>query len=152
MVAIPSSGSLVTTHNYYQHRLGSTSSNSSCGSAEYPGKPSPTTQGFPRLAQATETSRWTAEEKKMESQAIWLQNLWKQGGRSEKKLADREKINCGVWGPAGGQMGCAGIPAAEEATGEHGEPAENKELPGPVALPRWPGAGVGGSFLGIQII
>ncbi|XP_048353987.1 pancreatic progenitor cell differentiation and proliferation factor [Sphaerodactylus townsendi] len=35
MAAIPSSGSLVATHDYYRRRLGSTSSNSSCGSAEY---------------------------------------------------------------------------------------------------------------------
>uniref|UniRef100_A0A452QPA3 Pancreatic progenitor cell differentiation and proliferation factor n=1 Tax=Ursus americanus TaxID=9643 RepID=A0A452QPA3_URSAM len=38
MAAIASSGSLVATHNSYQHRLGSTSSNSSCRSAEYPGE------------------------------------------------------------------------------------------------------------------
>nr|XP_004669565.1 pancreatic progenitor cell differentiation and proliferation factor [Jaculus jaculus]XP_045012713.1 pancreatic progenitor cell differentiation and proliferation factor [Jaculus jaculus]XP_045012714.1 pancreatic progenitor cell differentiation and proliferation factor [Jaculus jaculus] len=37
MAAIPSSGSLVATHDYYRRRLGSTSSNSSSGSAEYPG-------------------------------------------------------------------------------------------------------------------
>ncbi|TKC45047.1 hypothetical protein EI555_003560, partial [Monodon monoceros] len=42
MAAIPSSGSLVATHDYYRRRLGSTSSNSSCGSAEYPG------EGIPR--------------------------------------------------------------------------------------------------------
>ncbi|XP_065737243.1 pancreatic progenitor cell differentiation and proliferation factor-like [Phocoena phocoena] len=42
MAAIPSSGLCMATHNYYQHRLGSTSSNSSCGSAEYPG------EGIPR--------------------------------------------------------------------------------------------------------
>uniref|UniRef100_A0A8D0L1M0 Pancreatic progenitor cell differentiation and proliferation factor n=1 Tax=Sphenodon punctatus TaxID=8508 RepID=A0A8D0L1M0_SPHPU len=38
MAAIPSSGSLVATHDYYRRRLGSTSSNSSCGSAEYSGE------------------------------------------------------------------------------------------------------------------
>ncbi|XP_070229098.1 pancreatic progenitor cell differentiation and proliferation factor-like [Bos mutus] len=41
MGAIPSSGSLVATHDYCQRCLGSTSSNSSCGSAEYPGEAIP---------------------------------------------------------------------------------------------------------------
>ncbi|KAM9249407.1 pancreatic progenitor cell differentiation and proliferation factor isoform 2-T2 [Dugong dugon] len=41
MAAIPSSGSLVATHDYYRRRLGSTSSNSSCGSVEYPGEAIP---------------------------------------------------------------------------------------------------------------
>ncbi|XP_073749917.1 pancreatic progenitor cell differentiation and proliferation factor-like isoform X2 [Callorhinus ursinus] len=41
MAAIPSSGSLVATHDYYRRRLGSTSSNSSCGSAEYAGEAIP---------------------------------------------------------------------------------------------------------------
>ncbi|EPY83775.1 pancreatic progenitor cell differentiation and proliferation factor-like [Camelus ferus] len=48
MAAIPSSGSLLATHDYYRRRLGSTSRNSSCGSAEYPGKPSPTRPGLPK--------------------------------------------------------------------------------------------------------
>ncbi|XP_032251560.1 pancreatic progenitor cell differentiation and proliferation factor-like [Phoca vitulina] len=38
MATIPSSGSLVATHDYHLHPLGSTSSNSSCRSAEYPGE------------------------------------------------------------------------------------------------------------------
>uniref|UniRef100_A0A3Q3MET6 Pancreatic progenitor cell differentiation and proliferation factor a n=1 Tax=Labrus bergylta TaxID=56723 RepID=A0A3Q3MET6_9LABR len=38
MAAIPSSGSLIATHDYYRRRLGSASSNSSCGSAEYTGE------------------------------------------------------------------------------------------------------------------
>ena len=48
MAAIPSSGSLVATHDYYRHRLGSTSSNSSCGSAEYPGEVIPHHPGLPK--------------------------------------------------------------------------------------------------------
>ncbi|KAJ1059793.1 hypothetical protein K5549_004231 [Capra hircus] len=40
MGAIPSSGSLVATHDYCQRRLGSTSSNSSCGTIpHHPGLP-----------------------------------------------------------------------------------------------------------------
>nr|XP_044604178.1 pancreatic progenitor cell differentiation and proliferation factor isoform X2 [Equus asinus] len=48
MAAIPSSGSLVATHDYYRRRLGSTSSNSSCGSAEYPGEAIPHHPGLPK--------------------------------------------------------------------------------------------------------
>uniref|UniRef100_A0A671F790 Uncharacterized protein n=1 Tax=Rhinolophus ferrumequinum TaxID=59479 RepID=A0A671F790_RHIFE len=38
MAANPSSGSLIATNNYYRYHLDSTSSHSSCGSAEYPGE------------------------------------------------------------------------------------------------------------------
>ncbi|KAM6147627.1 pancreatic progenitor cell differentiation and proliferation factor [Erethizon dorsatum] len=48
MAAIPSSGSLVATHDYYRRRLGSASSNSSCGSAEYPGEAIPHPPGLPK--------------------------------------------------------------------------------------------------------
>ncbi|CAK6447250.1 unnamed protein product [Pipistrellus nathusii] len=48
MAAIPSSGSLVATHDYYRRRLGSTSSNSSCGSAECPGEAIPHPPGLPK--------------------------------------------------------------------------------------------------------
>ncbi|XP_040120914.1 pancreatic progenitor cell differentiation and proliferation factor-like [Oryx dammah] len=40
MIAIPSSGSRMATRDYYHH-LCSTSSNSSCGSAKYPGEATP---------------------------------------------------------------------------------------------------------------
>uniref|UniRef100_A0A7N5JHI1 Pancreatic progenitor cell differentiation and proliferation factor n=1 Tax=Ailuropoda melanoleuca TaxID=9646 RepID=A0A7N5JHI1_AILME len=48
MAAIPSSGSLVATNDYYRRRLGSTSSNSSCGSAEYSGEVIPHHPGLPK--------------------------------------------------------------------------------------------------------
>ncbi|CAK6963830.1 pancreatic progenitor cell differentiation and proliferation factor A [Scomber scombrus] len=48
MAAIPSSGSLIATHDYYRRRIGSTSSNSSCGSAEYTGEVIPHHPGLPR--------------------------------------------------------------------------------------------------------
>nr|XP_037860373.1 pancreatic progenitor cell differentiation and proliferation factor-like [Chlorocebus sabaeus] len=41
MAAIPSSGSLLATYDYYRRRLDSTSSNSSCGSTECPGEAVP---------------------------------------------------------------------------------------------------------------
>ncbi|NP_001090325.1 pancreatic progenitor cell differentiation and proliferation factor B [Xenopus laevis] len=48
MAAIPSSGSLVATHDYYRRRLGSTSSNSSCGSVDYSGEVIPHHPGLPK--------------------------------------------------------------------------------------------------------
>ncbi|XP_039590836.1 pancreatic progenitor cell differentiation and proliferation factor-like [Polypterus senegalus] len=48
MASIPSSGSLVATHDYYRRRLGSTSSNSSCGSSEYSGEVIPHHPGLPK--------------------------------------------------------------------------------------------------------
>ncbi|XP_030894559.1 pancreatic progenitor cell differentiation and proliferation factor-like [Leptonychotes weddellii] len=39
--AIPSSGLLAATHDYYRCRLGSTARNSPCGTAEYPGEAIP---------------------------------------------------------------------------------------------------------------
>ncbi|XP_053262428.1 pancreatic progenitor cell differentiation and proliferation factor-like [Podarcis raffonei] len=47
MAAVPPSGCLVATHDCYQRRLCSTSSNSSCGSAEY-GEDIPHHPGFPK--------------------------------------------------------------------------------------------------------
>lgn len=48
MAAIPSSGLLVATHDYYRHHLVSTSSNSSCVGAEYPGEAIPHHLGLPK--------------------------------------------------------------------------------------------------------
>ncbi|KAK7877912.1 hypothetical protein WMY93_031441 [Mugilogobius chulae] len=48
MAAIPSGGSLIATHDYYRRRLGSNSSNSSCGSAEYTGEVIPHHPALPR--------------------------------------------------------------------------------------------------------
>ncbi|XP_009953042.1 PREDICTED: pancreatic progenitor cell differentiation and proliferation factor [Leptosomus discolor] len=48
MASIPSSGSLMATHNYYRKRLSSTSSNSSCGSSEYSGEVIPHSPGLPK--------------------------------------------------------------------------------------------------------
>ncbi|XP_019720772.1 pancreatic progenitor cell differentiation and proliferation factor A [Hippocampus comes] len=48
MAAIPSSGSLIATHDYYRRRIGSTSSSSSCSSAEFSGEVIPHHPGLPR--------------------------------------------------------------------------------------------------------
>ncbi|XP_015239752.1 PREDICTED: pancreatic progenitor cell differentiation and proliferation factor A-like [Cyprinodon variegatus] len=48
MAAIPSSGSLIATHDYYRRRLGSNSSSSSCGSSEYTGEVIPHHPALPR--------------------------------------------------------------------------------------------------------
>uniref|UniRef100_A0A8C2EDI2 Pancreatic progenitor cell differentiation and proliferation factor B-like n=1 Tax=Cyprinus carpio TaxID=7962 RepID=A0A8C2EDI2_CYPCA len=48
MAAIPASGSLVATHDYYRSGIGSTSSSSSCGSSEYSGEVIPHHPGLPK--------------------------------------------------------------------------------------------------------
>ncbi|NXL94726.1 PDPFB factor, partial [Alectura lathami] len=48
MASVPSSGSLVATHNYHRSRLSSTSSNSSCSSSEYAGEVIPHHLGLPK--------------------------------------------------------------------------------------------------------
>ncbi|NXJ12251.1 PDPFB factor, partial [Odontophorus gujanensis] len=48
MASIPSSGSLMATHNYHRRRLSSTSSNSSCSSSEYAGEVIPHHPGLPK--------------------------------------------------------------------------------------------------------
>uniref|UniRef100_A0A8D2K4F7 Pancreatic progenitor cell differentiation and proliferation factor n=1 Tax=Theropithecus gelada TaxID=9565 RepID=A0A8D2K4F7_THEGE len=48
MAAIPSSGSLLATYDYYGRRLDSTFSNSSCGSIECPGEAIPHPPGLPK--------------------------------------------------------------------------------------------------------
>ncbi|NXG47149.1 PDPFB factor, partial [Psilopogon haemacephalus] len=48
MASIPSSGSLMATHNYRRRRLSSTSSSSSCSSSEYSGEVIPHPPGLPK--------------------------------------------------------------------------------------------------------
>ncbi|KAI4793968.1 hypothetical protein CesoFtcFv8_011942 [Champsocephalus esox] len=48
MAAIPSTGSLIATHDYYRRRIGSVSSNSSCGSSEFAGEVIPHPPGLQR--------------------------------------------------------------------------------------------------------
>ncbi|XP_034091635.1 LOW QUALITY PROTEIN: pancreatic progenitor cell differentiation and proliferation factor-like [Gymnodraco acuticeps] len=48
MAAIPSTGSLIATHDYYRRRIGSVSSNSSCGSSEFTGEVIPHPPGLQR--------------------------------------------------------------------------------------------------------
>uniref|UniRef100_A0A4X2K0I9 Pancreatic progenitor cell differentiation and proliferation factor n=1 Tax=Vombatus ursinus TaxID=29139 RepID=A0A4X2K0I9_VOMUR len=56
IAAIPSSGSLLVTYDYYRRHLGSTSSNSSCGRAEYSGEVIPHHAGLPK----SDPDRWWA--------------------------------------------------------------------------------------------
>ncbi|XP_024904796.1 pancreatic progenitor cell differentiation and proliferation factor B-like [Pteropus alecto] len=53
MAPIPSSGSLLATNDYYRCHLGSTSSNRSCGSAEYPGEAISHTFVYPSRTRVT---------------------------------------------------------------------------------------------------
>ncbi|XP_024856181.1 pancreatic progenitor cell differentiation and proliferation factor isoform X2 [Bos taurus] len=85
MAAIPSSGSLVATHDYYRRRLGSTSSNSSCGSAEYPGEAiphhpasssgSPLSRSWPQCW-SPQSTRSLPRPPPARSHVTWLRKLW----------------------------------------------------------------------------
>ncbi|XP_009870063.1 PREDICTED: pancreatic progenitor cell differentiation and proliferation factor [Apaloderma vittatum] len=62
MASIPSSGSLMATHNYRRRRLSSTSSNSSCGSSEYSGEviPHPPGKCCPGLPKSDPGHWWAS--------------------------------------------------------------------------------------------
>uniref|UniRef100_A0A452QZV3 Pancreatic progenitor cell differentiation and proliferation factor n=1 Tax=Ursus americanus TaxID=9643 RepID=A0A452QZV3_URSAM len=70
MAAIPCSGSLTATHDYYRRRRGSTSSNSSCGSAEYPGDAVPR---HPGLSKADPGHWWASFFSGSSLSCSWLQ-------------------------------------------------------------------------------
>ncbi|XP_072374027.1 pancreatic progenitor cell differentiation and proliferation factor B-like [Scyliorhinus torazame] len=58
MASIPSTGSLAATHDYYRRRLGSASSNSSCGSSEHVGEVIPHQPPHPGLPKSTAGQWW----------------------------------------------------------------------------------------------
>nr|XP_045360759.1 pancreatic progenitor cell differentiation and proliferation factor-like [Camelus bactrianus] len=83
MAAIPSSGSLMATHDY-RRCLGCTSSNSSCRSAEYPGEAIPhhpaSFSGSPlshSWAQCwSPRSTWNRPRPPAQSPVTWLRKPW----------------------------------------------------------------------------
>ncbi|XP_077571745.1 pancreatic progenitor cell differentiation and proliferation factor B-like [Stigmatopora nigra] len=82
MAAIPSGGSLVATHDYYRRRIGSTSSSSSCSSAEYSGEVIPHHPGLPRQ----DSGHW------------WTSFFFAKPAESQKN---------GIYAVANGQVTCA---------------------------------------------
>ncbi|XP_043946382.1 pancreatic progenitor cell differentiation and proliferation factor [Protopterus annectens] len=57
MASVPSGGSYTAAHEYYRRRLGSSSSNSSCGSNEYMGEVIP---HHPSLPKSDSSHWWTS--------------------------------------------------------------------------------------------
>ncbi|GAB5569011.1 pancreatic progenitor cell differentiation and proliferation factor-like [Prionailurus iriomotensis] len=90
MAAIPSSGSLVATHDYYRRRLGSTSSNSSCGSAEYPGEAIPHHPGLPKA----DPGHWWASFFFGKSTLPFMATVLESLERSESPQASSGSIAC----------------------------------------------------------
>ncbi|XP_044910590.1 pancreatic progenitor cell differentiation and proliferation factor-like [Felis catus] len=119
MAAIPSSGLLMATHDYYRC-LGSTASNSSCGGAEYPGEAIPHHPGPSKAG----PGHWMA------SFFFGKSTLPFMATRSESPQASSNLIACDLTLEAmrkqqpGGQSGKA-----------------NTEHPSPVPRGHWPSSG-----------
>ncbi|XP_020933363.1 pancreatic progenitor cell differentiation and proliferation factor [Phacochoerus africanus] len=90
MAAIPSSGSLVATHDYYRCRLGSTSSNSSCGSAECPGEAIPHPPGLPKA----DPGHWWASFFFGKPTLPLMATVLESPGHSESAGASTRMITC----------------------------------------------------------
>ncbi|XP_008578067.1 PREDICTED: pancreatic progenitor cell differentiation and proliferation factor [Galeopterus variegatus] len=92
MAAIPSSGSLVATHDYYRRRLGSASSSSSCGSAECPGEALPHHPGLPKA----DPGHWWASFFFGKSTLPFMATVLESPEHSESPQASSSMITCGV--------------------------------------------------------
>uniref|UniRef100_A0A667GMW1 Pancreatic progenitor cell differentiation and proliferation factor n=1 Tax=Lynx canadensis TaxID=61383 RepID=A0A667GMW1_LYNCA len=97
MAAIPSSGSLVATHDYYRRKSAawvSTSSNSSCGSAEYLGKgthhPTLPVSGLPKA----DPGHWWASFFFGKSTLPFMATVLESPERSEPPQASSGSIAC----------------------------------------------------------
>ena len=106
MAAIPSSGSLVATHDYYRHRLGSTSSNSSCGSAEYPGEAIPHHPGLPKA----DPGHWWASFFFGKSTLPFMATVLESPEHSESAQASTSTITCDLAREAVGKQQPSGQP------------------------------------------
>ncbi|XP_059975819.1 pancreatic progenitor cell differentiation and proliferation factor [Mesoplodon densirostris] len=106
MAAIPSSGSLVATHDYYRRRLGSTSSNSSCGSAEYPGEGIPRHPGLPRA----DPGHWWASFFFGKSTLPFMATVLESPEHSEPAQASTGMITCDLAREAVGKQQPGGQP------------------------------------------
>lgn len=93
MAAIPSSGSLVATHDYYRRRLGSSSSSSSGGSAEYPGDAVPQSPGLPKA----DPGHWWASFFFGKSTLPFMTTVLESPERSaESPQVSRSPMTCGL--------------------------------------------------------
>ncbi|XP_035582305.1 pancreatic progenitor cell differentiation and proliferation factor-like [Zalophus californianus] len=92
MAATPCSGSLVATHDYCQCHWGSTSSNSSCGSAEYPGDAMP---HHPSLPQA-DPGHWCASFFFGKFTLLFMATGLESPERSDSAQASSRTITCDV--------------------------------------------------------
>ncbi|XP_005602078.1 pancreatic progenitor cell differentiation and proliferation factor [Equus przewalskii] len=110
MAAIPSSGSLVATHDYYRRRLGSTSSNSSCGSAEYPGEAIPHHPGLPKA----DPGHWWASFFSGKSTLPFMTTVLESPEHSESPQASSSTITCDL-APEASRKQPGGQPAKANA-------------------------------------
>ncbi|XP_052506688.1 LOW QUALITY PROTEIN: pancreatic progenitor cell differentiation and proliferation factor [Budorcas taxicolor] len=125
MAAIPSSGSLVATHDYYRRRLGSTSSNSSCGSAEYPGEAIPHHPGLPKA----DPGHWWASFFFGKSTLPFMATVLESPEHSESAQASTSTITCDLAREAVGKQQPSGQPGKTTAGPRPESPPPAARLP-----------------------
>ncbi|XP_008496020.1 pancreatic progenitor cell differentiation and proliferation factor [Calypte anna] len=108
MASIPSSGSLMATHNYYRRRLSSTSSSSSCGSSEYSGEVIPHPPGLSK----SDPDHW------------WTSFFF---GKTAMTTLSESPVSLGALQVAAGPMACGLVPAS--AAGRRRYPSEPSSGP-----------------------
>ncbi|XP_059742050.1 pancreatic progenitor cell differentiation and proliferation factor-like [Bos taurus] len=106
MAAIPSSGWLVATHDCYRRRLGSTSGNSSRGSAEYPGEAIPHHPGLPKA----DPGPWWASCFFRKSTLPFMAPVLESPEHSESAQASTYTITCDLAREAVGKQQPSGQP------------------------------------------
>ena len=100
MGAIPFSGALVATHDYSRRCLGFTSSNSSCGSAEYPGEAIPYHPSLPKA----DPGHWWASFLFGKSTLPFMATVLESPEYSESAQASTGTITCDLAQEAAGKQ------------------------------------------------
>ncbi|NXC38968.1 PDPFB factor, partial [Penelope pileata] len=103
MASIPSSGSLVATHNYRRRRLSSTSSNSSCSSSEYAGEVLPHHPGLPK----SDPGQW------------WASFFFGKTTHPAMRTVSESPESSGALQALPGPLACALVPAAGAGRRRH---------------------------------
>ncbi|KAK2111811.1 hypothetical protein P7K49_011557 [Saguinus oedipus] len=92
MASIPSSGSLAAIHDYHRCRLGSTSSNSSCGSTQCPTEAIPHPPGIPKA----DPGHWWASFFLRKSTLPFMAMVLESAEHPEPPKASSNMTTCGL--------------------------------------------------------
>ncbi|ELK03264.1 pancreatic progenitor cell differentiation and proliferation factor [Pteropus alecto] len=96
MAVVPSRGYLMATHDYYWCRLDSSSSNSSCGSAESPGEAIPHHPGLPKA----DPAHWWVSFFFGKSALPFMATVLESPEHSQSPQASSSVITCALAGEA----------------------------------------------------